>query len=599
MRSTRAAALAMLLITVLLSWGTALAQPAPAAGEGAEDRWSEAEARFYKGKKLYDKGAFSAALAEFQASRALHPSASATTSAAACLERLHRFDEALYLLEAALRDFSDTIEPKIKDAAQRGVVRLRGLVGTVDIEGAEPGAAISVDGQSRGEFPLLVPLRVAAGSHSVRVYKEGFEPFEVRVEVAGGQTARVPARLRRLRQTGTLQVTEARGRELEVIVDGIRVGKTSGAPLSLPLAPGSHVVLLRGEGHLGTVPASVTIRLNEVEPLRLEAEVLDAALRVAPVPVDARVSIDAVELGRGPWEGQVRAGKHTVEVAAEGFLPERREVSLRRGERGVLSVPLSRDPRSPFWRKPPPPPHFLVEMDAAALIVPSFGGDVVGTCQQACRSGVGVGGYGAVRGGYEQSSGLSFGISLGALSAMQKTSNRSTSLNIVGDPSEPVGSLEARTDSKDAGAVDDVLRLRGLFLGAWVGYAIDAGFPIHLRLGAGGLFGSASDARRGDFTATSGARFWAGTYVQTQPARSVFVTPEVRVGLPLGRSVELNAGLELPVLFAVSRPRWSESGAGAVLAGRDGYGWFNADALMNSVLVTVAPTVGARFRFEP
>lgn len=591
--SRSAAAIAILAVPALLAGRIALAQPPTPAGESPADPKGEAEARFYKGRKLYTEGAWSAALAEFQASRALYPGESASIGAATCLKRLHRFDEALDLFEAALRDFSGSMEARTRTAVQREVVELRGLVGTIEIEGAEPGSAITVDGQSRGDFPMLAPLRVAAGSHSVRIYEEGFEPFETRVEVAGGQTARVPARMRRLRQTGTLQVIEARGRELEVIVDGVRVGRTSAAPLSLPLAPGKHVVFLRGEGHLGTAPASVTLRLNEVEPLRLEAEVLDAALRVAPVPVDARVSIDAVALGHGPWEGQVRAGKHTIEVAAEGFLPERREVSLGQGERQTLSVPLSRDPASPFWRKPPPPPRFLVEMGTAALFVPSFGGEVAGACEQACRAGVGVGGYGVLRGGYEQSSGIGFGVSLGALSATQKTHGRSTSLNIVGDPSKATGAPGAMVDSKDAGTVDDVLNLRGLFLGAWLGYAADVGLPIRVRLGAGGLFGSVSDARQGDFTASNGARYGIGTYAETRPARFVFVTPEVRVGLPLGRHIELNAGLEVPVLFAVPRPRWSE--AHGVHAGPDGYGWFNADALVSGVLVTVAPTVGARF----
>ncbi|WP_437492535.1 PEGA domain-containing protein [Sorangium sp. So ce1014] len=587
MRSGRTAALAMLIFTVLLPWGNALAQPAPAAGEGAGDRWSEAKSRFVKGKTLYNAGALSAALAEFKASRELYPTESATRFAAICLERLHRFDEALDLFEAALRDFSDTLDAKTKDALQRRVVELRGLVGTVDIQGAEAGAAITVDGQSRGEFPLLEPLRLAAGSHGVRVYKEGFEPFEARVEVAGGQTARVSATLRRLRQTGTLQVAEVRGRELEVVVDGARVGKTSAAPLSLPLAPGRHVVLLRGEGRLGTVPANVTVRVNEVEQLRLEAEVLDATLRVAPLPVDARVSIDAVELGRGLWEGQVRAGQHTVEVTAEGFLPERREVSLRRDERKALTVPLSRDPRSPFWRKPPPPPHFLVELSTAALFVPDFQGDIAGNCPGECRRGAGVGRYGVLRGGYEQSSGFSFGVAIGALSATQKISGRSTSLNIVSEPPK-----EVDVD------VDDVLRLGGLFLGGWLGYTLDAGLPIRFRLGAGGLFGSMSDARRGDFTARDQVRREVGTIVQIQPARFVFVTPEVRVGLPLGRHVELNVGLELPAHVAVSLPKWSdEKDVSGVNAGPDGYGWFNGDALVGGVFFSVAPTVGARFDF--
>ncbi|WP_437282406.1 PEGA domain-containing protein [Sorangium sp. So ce375] len=580
----RAASLTILLAHVLLSRGTALAQPAPAASESAEERRREAETRFFKARDLYTEGAVGAALAEFQASRALYPGESSTIGAATCLRRLHRFDEALDLFEAALRAYPSSMEAKTRAAVQREVVELRGLVGTVDIEGAEPGAAITVDGQSRGEFPLLAPLRVAAGSHAVRVHLEGFEPFETRVQVAGGQTARVSARLHRLTQAGTLQISEARGRELEVVVDGVGVGRTSATPLSLALAPGTHVVLLRGKGCLGTMPAKVTVRLNQVQSLRLEAQVLKATLRIAPEPPDARVSIDAVELGQGIWEGQVCGGTHTVEVAAEGFLPETREISLRRGEREVLSLPLLRDPRSSLWRKAPRLPHFLVEFDTAALIVESFGGDVAGSCLGGCSRSLGVGTYAVLRGGYELRSGVSFGVSIGALSVTQHLSDRSTSLNIVSEPPKDID-IDA----------DDVLRLRGVFLGGWIGYATETDVPVRFRLGAGGIFGSMSDARH--FTPSDGGRPESVAYVQHQPARFAFVTPEVRVSLPLSKHVELNAGLELPMLFAVSRPRWSTSGEAAVRAGSDGAGYFDDDAFVGGVLVTVAPTVGARFDF--
>jgi len=63
---------------------------------------------------------------------------------------------------------------------------LRKLVGTIEIEEAEPGATIVIDGQNRGDYPPLVPLRVGRGSHTVRVHKAGFVPFETRVDVAGG-----------------------------------------------------------------------------------------------------------------------------------------------------------------------------------------------------------------------------------------------------------------------------------------------------------------------------------------------------------------------------------------------------------------------------
>src|SRR6185503_15965054 len=103
--------------------------------------------------------------------------------------------------------------------------------------------------------------------------------------------------------------------------------------------------------------------------------------------------------------------------AAEVFLPETREVSLGHDGREVISVQLERDPKSPFWRKPPPPPHFLVEMATTALIVPSFGGDVTGTCGAGCGESVGLGHYGVVHGGYQLSSGFGFGLSVGYLTA--------------------------------------------------------------------------------------------------------------------------------------------------------------------------------------
>ncbi|WP_437932102.1 PEGA domain-containing protein [Sorangium sp. So ce291] len=593
----RARAIAVLLAASLVSTGVALAQPEPQAGGRAplEDEKAEAAARFYKGRKLYQEGAFSAALAEFQASRKLYPGESATVGAAESLKRLQRFDEALGLFELVLRDFSETLEAVRRDAIQREVIALRGYVGTVEIEQAEPGATITVDGQRRGDFPLLAPLRIAAGSHGVRVYKEGFEPFETRVEVAGGQTARVAARLVRLKQVGTLRVVEARGRELAVVIDGVEVGKTSGAPLSLPLAPGAHVVLLRGAGRLGTTPVRVSLRGDEVELVRLEAEELDAALRVAPVPVDALVSLDGVSLGRGPWEGQVRAGKHTVEVTAEGFLPATQAIALARDGREVLSVELERDPGSPFWRKPPPPPRFLVELGTAMLLVPSFGGDVAGTCGTRCGAGVGAGSYGVLRGGYQLSSGIGVGASIGALSVKQAMRGRRTSLNLVGYPARTTSAMSAAGNTTVPGQVDDVLRLRGLFLGAWVGYALDAGLPIHFRLGAGGVFGPMSDARRGSFDARTldAPAYSVGTVVETQAARFVFVAPEVRVGWSLGEHVQVNAGLEVPLLFPVPRRAWRE--ADGIHAGPDGYGWFSAETLVGSVVVGVAPTVGARF----
>ncbi|WP_437280352.1 PEGA domain-containing protein [Sorangium sp. So ce375] len=198
-----------ILHTILLvsATGNALAQPAnapapppdpdsptpvpPAAVEDQSSARAEAEARFYRGKKLADDGAWNAALAEFLASRELYPGSSATIGAAVCLKHLQRFDEALDLFEILLRDFSDSLSADVKASAQREAAELRSLIGTIVIQRVARGAAITLNGRSRGVHPSNSSFRVPAGSHILRVDKEGFEPFETRVTVAGGQTVRV------------------------------------------------------------------------------------------------------------------------------------------------------------------------------------------------------------------------------------------------------------------------------------------------------------------------------------------------------------------------------------------------------------------------
>ena len=348
----------------------ALAQPAPPLSappvqddKDVEAKRSEARSYFEKGLALFEKEAWDAALAEFARSRRTYPTRAATENAAFCLRQLQRLDEALEMFEDMLK-FSKLPEAKRK-TAEAAIAELHGQIGTLRIEGAEAGASIVVDGRYRGTVPLAGPLRVRVGTHEIRAFKEGSDPFGTTIEVKGKEDAVV--QLRSLSTGGRLKVTEQHQRVLEVMVDGILVGKT---PWEGPLSVGEHLVTLRGsldldaipecapsdetapEGkraaprrnvELGTQPVSVPIRLREVTKLTLMAEALDTSLRVEPMPGGASVSIDSVIVGRGAWEGRLRAGEHKVEVSADGFLPQTRQVSLERRNRQVVKIELPRD----------------------------------------------------------------------------------------------------------------------------------------------------------------------------------------------------------------------------------------------------------------
>jgi hypothetical protein len=579
-RSPRAPARALAVAAIVLVAGAAAAQPPPAPGPVAASA-DEAEAgrHFKRGGELLEQGSFAAALAEFRASQRLFPKMSAVYNAAICLGKLRRDDEALETYERLLREYEGRLRAEMKEAAQREVLRLRALVGTLELAGVEAGTAVSVDGQSRGEYPLPGPLRVVAGNHLVRLGKEGFEPFETRVDVAGDTTARVVARLRALERSGRLRVAEQGGGALTVLIDGSVAGET---PWEGRLAVGDHVVVLRGEGDLGTLPVPVVIELNHTTPLTLAAEALDAVVRVEPTPVNAGVAVDGVSVGRGIWEGRLRTGAHRLEVSAPGFAPSLREVTLEAGKPSLVTVALERDRSSPFWRAPARPGRFIAEIGASVALLPTLGGDVAGGCTDACSGGTGVGGLAVLHAGYELGSGLGLGVTGGVLLATQGLTGRQTTLT-------PLGM------TPDGGQADDRLLLRGALAGAWAGWSFLGRVPVHLRLGAGAVIGSVRDARTFDGTASDGAPFQTGPVTETHDTWFVYVTPEARVGLPLGPHVELSLGFAVPILVDVSPPRWN--GASPIYAGSDRAGTFPSETLVGRAFVLFAPGVGARYDF--
>jgi hypothetical protein len=561
---------------------TALPTEAPAPTEEAKQ---EARAHFAKGIALLQEEAWAAALAEFQISRELFPTRVATNNAGVALRKLQRFDESLDMFEAFLRDFPN-IPPGERTLAQRAVAELRDLVGTVEVAGAEPGAFIVISGQDKGEYPPVKPLRVSAGTHTVRIFKEGFEPYETRVDVAGGQTAKVMAKLPVLKQSGRLKVTERGGRAINVVVDNVVVGKT---PWEGVLAVGNHTVLLRGdllqgETKLGTQPATTPVKSGEVTALTLVAEDLEAALRVEPTPAGATVAIDSVTVGRGIWLGRLRAGTHQVEVRAEGFLPVSKRVNIERGGRLIEKIPLPRDPNAEVWRKPS---KVFFDASVGLTIVPTFGGDVAGAgCSGDCSRSVGLGALGLFHGGYELGSGFGVGLTAGYLIAAQSVTERKTELV----PNGKDKSLPAQE-----GVADDRLRLSAFLGGATASYHLGERYPVLIRAGVGALLGQVRDERQGDFRTRKDVLYKTYTVVDFPKATYLYINPEVRGGIRLGDHFELTGGLQVLMLLALSQPRWNEKIE--VAASTDGIGTYRSGQVMGDFVLTLTPTVDLRYDF--
>jgi tetratricopeptide (TPR) repeat protein len=564
------------------SWGLSFMLLASSARAAEPDKRDQARAAFEQGVAHFDRGEWSAALADFMHSRSLFPTKSATINASVCLRKEGRYDEAMELTEELLRTYPD-LPPADRATAERQLNELRPVVGSIEIAGGEPGAQIVIDGRERGLIPPSAPLRVSAGTHVVRIFKDGFVPIERRVDVAGRQTVTFDARLSPLVEGGQLVVTEGEGRALDVIIDGILVGKT---PYQGRFSRGRHTVSLRGEGELGAPPVDATVGASGVTRLTLAAEALDASLRVMPTPANAVVAIDGVQVGNGVWEGRLRSGAHRVEVGADGFLPATRQVELQKGERSSVSVELERDVSSPTFRAANPPRVF-VELDVGAGIGLAFGGDVRAACNGDCSASPPFALGATVHGGYQFPSGLTLGLDAGVLAMSAGVSGRNTE-------------LFPRGLAPNRGTVDDDLYLRGFRVGPSLGYRFGtAALPLTVRFGAGMFFGSAGDNRTGTFTTTSGAPYSVASS-ESSGATYAWAAPEFRAGIPFARHFEVGLGLTVLVMAALDTPQWSDKNVVlAAPAGQrgDGLATFGSASMTGTFVVSASPSVGLRASF--
>ena len=556
------------ILAALLCAATATAEPENAT----QQQKDQARDHFELGLSHFDRQEWPAALVEFLKSRELYPTRGNTKDAAICLRKVGRFDEALAMYEALLRDFTD-LNAADKELAQREMAELQGSVGTIAITGAPDGAEVIVDGVDRGKTPLA-PLRLSAGTHAIRVSKEGALPFEQRIDLAGRQAAEVHALLAALTQAGRLHVSEHAGKELQVVVDGSPVGKT---PWEGALAPGAHTIWLVGEGNTGTAPISADVKLDQVAQLDLSAVALGPTLRIDPRPAAAAIAVDGVFVGRGHWDGRLPEGTHQIEATLEGYRRFASKVAIVDGGREVVvEAPL--DPLAFSG-------HRGIALDVTAAASSSLAGRsaLASGCTPQCSSSLPIGGGVALRAAYELPAGIGVGLHAGYLLLSSTVADRMTSI--------ASGSLIANGSARDA------LLLHGFVVGLDGYFRTSGRWPIEVGLGLGALIGTVRDHRTGGFVAGhDGTTMFAVDTQQDPSAAYLDVAPSVRIGHRIGDSLELEVGIDVHVLANLgSVPRWD--GSRIVPTGPAGGGVFATAAIYPKLLVAVTPGISVRYPF--
>lgn len=579
----------------------AAATATPSPEQALEQKKQQAKEHFIKGLEFVQNENWDAALAEFLASRDLYPTRVALENAGICLRELKRYSEALDMYHQLLAKFGNSLAPQKLQMVRRAITQLEGDVGRITVSADQAGSNVVVDGRQRGKTPLPKPIVVNAGTHTVRVYREGFETFEKQVLVAGRQSKSVSAHLVALRAVGTLTVTEAAGQKLDVVVDGAVVGKT---PWSGSVSVGTHTVLLRGKDELGTPPSSAIVKQGSTAELTLRAAKLDASIRVEPTPSNAEVDIDGVSVGHGIWEGRLTSGRHRLEVGADGFIAYRKNITLRGGPREVLRISLDRDLTNPMW-KAGFVPHLYAEVVGGATWAPSFGGSADKSCSSAtsCSETPPLGFLAGARGGYEVAKGLGLELFLGAIYAKETTTRR-----VVANGEYGPWTSNAAEDSTEIFGPAAALSASYRFLDKT---------PLTFRMWVGVARVKASFANSGRFNGT--AQDASGKNVPASADVSVpeqdphlwipFGGPEVRIGYRFTKHLSVDIGAALLLMFPSDTPRTGTTGLGG-----SGDRWIAPSATANgqtvhsglvrlprengfSTTFLLAPTLAGRYDF--
>jgi hypothetical protein len=247
--------------------GALLLTPARAAAQEPDpDKLAAAKNLFRSGVALLNTGDYERALDYFLRSRAQVPSLQNTTDIAICLDALGRYDEALDMYEELLVRFSH--ELAADDKAKLGLVMaaLRARVGSISVSANVEGRLV-IDGRARGDLPQSAPLRVLGGRHVVRIFRDGYTAFEIRVDVPVGSTVRVEGRLAPLAEAGLLRVEDPASDGFDVFIDGTRVGRV---PWEGGLPPGRHVVRTQ-RGDRGSAPHAAEVQQGQMVLLRMSA----------------------------------------------------------------------------------------------------------------------------------------------------------------------------------------------------------------------------------------------------------------------------------------------------------------------------------------
>jgi hypothetical protein len=222
-----------------------------------------------------------------------------------------------------------TVEATIRIAPDLGSLRVITNV---------PGAIISLDGVDIGVAPAAKGA-LAPGEHTVMARAAGYENEVQTVTVIAGRERVVSLRF----TTASTDVARILVRSTvpvaTVTIDGEDYGNP---PITIePAEHGTHSIVVRAPGYR-EVRRTCSVGPSRNCEVYAELNPLGVPVRVEANVSDAQLFVDGEARGPLPWEGDLSAGTHQLEVRAEGYQNHVEQIRLQKSPRvRLIQVILS------------------------------------------------------------------------------------------------------------------------------------------------------------------------------------------------------------------------------------------------------------------
>ncbi len=217
-------------------------------------------------------------------------------------------------------------------------IRIAPDLGSLRVITNVPGAIISLDGADIGVSPAAKG-GLTPGEHLVIARAPGYEPVEQTVTVVAGRERVVSIRFTTASTDVARILVRANVPDASISIDGQDYGTP---PVTIePAEFGTHTVVVRAPGYR---EVRRTCSVGPTRNCEVYAELfpLGVPVRVEANVSDAQLFVDGELRGPIPWEGDLPAGSHRIEVRADGYHPHTEQVRLEKSMRvRLIQVILS------------------------------------------------------------------------------------------------------------------------------------------------------------------------------------------------------------------------------------------------------------------